>query len=168
MDADSHHQNQGHMEVGQLVEGTADTPGHVIGKNETCYRAQRGQAPLGYWPRDRCPGMPAAQASHSIPSYPIPPHLTLRMSTVSQCGWQSSRQAGYGGGGSWREMFIGNFLVGIEGLLSHLQRNGSIFRTLEWLGPLVMGPPPLSSGQPDTCNILGESGGWGEPFLEDP
>lgn len=41
MDADSNHQNQGPTEVGQLVEGIADTLEHVIGKAETCYRAQR-------------------------------------------------------------------------------------------------------------------------------
>lgn len=69
MDADSHHQNQGPTEVGQLVEGITHTPGHVIGKAETCYRAQRGQAPLGYWPRDRYPGSPLPRP------HPIPPRL---------------------------------------------------------------------------------------------
>lgn len=127
MDADSHQQNQGPTEVGQLVEGIAHTPGHVVGKAETCYRAQKGQAPLGYWPRDRYPG-------YWLPRpHPIPPRLfTLWMSTVSHCGWQGSRQAGCGGGGSWGEMFIGSLLVEIEDLPSHLQRNES---TLElWNG----------------------------------
>lgn len=41
MDVYSHHQNQGPTEMGQLAEGAADTPGHAVGKTETCYRAQR-------------------------------------------------------------------------------------------------------------------------------
>lgn len=64
-------------------------------------------------------------------------------------------------------MFIGSFLVEIEGLPSHLQRNGSTSRTLEWLCPLVMGLTPLNSGQPDACTVLVRAG-WGELFWEDP
>lgn len=36
---------RGTKEVGQLADGTADTPGHVVGKADTCYRAQRCQVP---------------------------------------------------------------------------------------------------------------------------
>lgn len=91
------------------------------------------------------PWVPATQASPPLPSHPIPSHPTPSSHFTDEhgemCGWQSSRQAGYGGGGSWGEMFIGSFLVEIEGLPSHLQRNGSTSRTLEWPMPTCDGTP---------------------------
>lgn len=44
---------------------------------------------------------------------------------------------------------------------------GLLLELWNGLCPLVMGLPPLNSGQPDTCTVLGRAG-WEELFWEDP